>query len=267
VPFGAEPRAYSGQRGIEPFGGQACTIDRMHAIQRDLIELIRRSLATCGNAAAITSLPTFLLRGPGSPYSVGMGTAADIALSYYCLQGFYGDRTRARLSPHGYPGLLRDLSEPPSWVEVQSEDVGGDMSAAELRPLIGVAHEQNEELLLARRRAEFEHNAFVLNRVGGHVAPVVVEELSVDCFRRCLALARSLGEQKFWAVFDAVFPFDEFTVAEGAPDLLLWLPEEPGLWFFSEVKAPGDSLRVGQKVWLHEHWDLVCGHYAITVFE
>jgi len=193
-----------------------------------------------------------------------------MALAYYCSQGFFGDRTRARLSPHGYPGLLRDLSSPPPWVEVEPDDLGGNISpqrGAELRPLVLIAHEDSEEALVARYRSEDGRHASVLDRIFGHNASVALQELSVDSFRRRVALAKSLGVEAFSAVHEAVFSFDEFTVAEGAPDLLLWLPGQPPLWFFSEVKARGDSIRASEEGWLHQHWELVRGHYSITVLE
>jgi hypothetical protein len=245
----------------------------MHERQNDVVELVRRSLASCATAGSITSLPTFLIQKPRElepPSSTDGGVAADVALGYYCSQGFSGDRTRARLSLQGYPGLLRDLSGPPSWVEVEPEDAEGDISperAQELRPLVQLAQEYSEEFLVSRYRTERGGHASVLDRIVGQPASMVVHELLVDCFRQRIALAKSIGIEVFSAVYEAVFSFDEFTVAEGAPDLLLWLPGEPSFWFFSEVKASGDSLRASQKGWLYQHWELVRGHYSITALE
>jgi hypothetical protein len=245
----------------------------MHERQNDVVELVRRSLSSCATAGAITSVPTFLIPEPRefkSPSFTDGGIAADVALAYYCSQGLSGDRTRARLSLQGYPGLLRDLSGPPPWVEVQPEDVEGDISperAAELRPLVVFAQEHNEESLVARYRTERGRHASVLDRVVGQTASAAVQELSVDSFRQRVALAKFLGVEVFSVIYEAVFSFDEFTVAEGVPDLFLWLPGEPSFWFFSEVKASGDSLRASQKRWLHQHWELVRGHYSITALE
>jgi hypothetical protein len=245
----------------------------MYERQNDVVELVRRSLASCATAGSITSLPTFLIQKPrelARPSSTDGGIAADVALCHYRSQGFSGDRTQARLSLQGYPGLLRDLSGPPSWVEVQPEDVEGYISperAQELRPLVQLAQEHSEEFLVSRYLTERGRHASVLDRIVGQAASAAVHELSVDCFRRRVALAKSLGVEVFSAIYDAVFSFDEFTVAEGAPDLLLWLPGEPSFWFFSEVKASGDSLRPSQNGWLHQHWELVRGHYSITALE
>jgi hypothetical protein len=65
-----------------------------------------------------------------------------------------------------------------------------------------------------------------------------------------------------------VFDFDELTPAAGVPDLLVWLPKsDPALWFFSEVKGPGDSLRSTQKEWLYQHWEVVAGHFLLTILD
>jgi hypothetical protein len=168
---------------------------------------------------------------------------------------------------YGYPGLLRELSSPPPWTQVKQEDIDDDISkdrAYELRPFVVHAQEQSEECLVARYRAKQQHVAALLN------LPTYsdVAEAIMDSFRVLIGLAKVLGVELFDAIYDAVFKFDEFTLAPGTPDLLVWLPrQERSCWFFSEVKAPGDSLRNSQKEWLHKHWDLVCGHYLITILE
>lgn len=77
-----------------------------------------------------------------------------------------------------------------------------------------------------------------------------------------------MGVDGFARVYDSVFDFDEFDVKSGTPDLLVWLSvQSSSLWFFSEVKAPGDYLGNTQKGWLHEHWDTMRGHYCLTILE
>ena len=238
----------------------------MDAIQNDVVELVRRSLASSATAASIKSFPTFLVQKPRGLDGI---IAADVALGYFCSQGFSGDRARARLSLQGYPGLLRDLSNPPPWVHVEPEDVEGEISperAQELCPLVQLAQEESEEILVSRY-CTYDGRASVFDCIPGQTTFGVVHEFSVHCFRQRVTLARSLGVEVFSAIYEAVFSFDEFTVAEGAPDLLLWLPREPTFWFFSEVKASGDSLRASQKAWLRQHWELVRGHYCITALE
>ena len=240
--------------------------------QNNVVELIRRSLAASSGAQGVKGVPILLIERPDglqSWFSTDAGTSADLALAYYYSHGFLADRTRMNL--YGYPGLLRTLSNPPPWIEVEPEDVDGGISedrADELCPLIVHAQEHAVESLVSRYRSEQQHKALVLERFVGLASSSVVTEVGADSFRDLVGLAKVLGVALFEAIYDAVFEFDEFTVAAGAPDLLVWLPgPEPSCWFFSEVKAPGDSLRSSQKGWLHQHWDLVCGHYLITVLE
>jgi VRR-NUC domain len=95
-----------------------------------------------------------------------------------------------------------------------------------------------------------------------------IKEFQLNSFRELVVLAKTLGVETFKNVLEAVFPFDEFTVATGTPDLLIWWPQIDGQsWFFCEVKAPGDYLSAAQKQWLRQHWKLVRGHYLITVLE
>jgi hypothetical protein len=244
----------------------------MDGTPNNVIELVCRSLAASARAGAVTCVPTLLIERPHgllSWSSTNVSTSSDLALAYYCSQGFLGDRTRMNL--YGYPGLLRDLSNPPPWIEVEMEDVDGDISAEranELRSLVVQAQEHDEEWLVARYRSEQQYKSSVLERFMGRPTASLVTETGADSFRELITLAKVLGVDLFDALYEAVFEFDEFTVAAGAPNLLVWLPRyEPSCWFFSEVKAPGDSLRMSQKGWLHQHWDLVRGHYLITVLE
>src|SRR5437667_11925868 len=104
---------------------------------------------------------------------------------------------------------------------------------------------------------------------GESASIVTATTMEAASFRRLVAFAKFFGVETFNAVWQAVFDFDEFTPAPGAPDLLVWLlPKaagEPGLWFFSEVKGPRDSLRNSQKEWLYQHWEVVSGHYLLTI--
>jgi len=191
-------------------------------------------------------------------------------LAFYSSLGLDGDRTRKNL--FGYPGLLRDLSNPPPWVQVEPEDIDGDLDAErarELRSLILHTQSSSDEELLALFRAELESMNSPLSRFAGlpSISPVAVDN-RIECFRELLSLARALSSDGFEAIYNAVFDFDEFEVKSGAPDLLLWLPDKtPPLWFFSEIKAPGDYLGTGQKGWLHDHWETLRGHYCLTVLE
>ena len=90
--------------------------------------------------------------------------------------------------------------------------------------------------------------------------------IRVEMERERNALRDALGEAGLDSVLKAVFDFDEFTAAAGAPDILVWAPDS-SCWFFSEVKAPGDSLRRSQTDWLRRHSDVVHGHYVLTILE
>lgn len=242
--------------------------------QRDTtIELIRSSLATSSASGFLTSLPTFLIQRPSALESWrirGHSTSADLALAFYNSLGFDGDRTRKNL--FGYPGLLRELSNPPPWVHVEPEDRDGDLDAnraRELRSLILHTQNASDEELVALFRAELESiNSPLIRFIGlSPISPIAVNN-RIESFRRLLSLARALSNDGFETVYDAVFDFDEFDVKSGAPDLLLWLPDKTrSLWFFSEIKAPGDYLGSNQKGWLHEHRETMRGHYCLTILE
>lgn len=96
--------------------------------------------------------------------------------------------------------------------------------------------------------------------------PPEVTQLLADIERKHDALRSALGEADLDAVLEAVFDFDEFTPAAGVPDILVW-SVDASCWFFSEVKAPGDSLRPSQTKWLKQHHHLVRGHYVLTILE
>ncbi len=185
------------------------------------------------------------------------------------MQGFESDRTRMNLN--GYPGMLRDLNSPPPWVEVEPDDVDEPLSKQrlhELRPLIRWANETSEDNLILAWNAMRQEQGRAASIVLGQSCSITNSTYGEEAFRQLLTLAKSVGSETFGAIFNAVFDFDEFTPAAGAPDLLVWLPRsEPALWFFSEVKGPGDSLRDSQKQWLHQHWNTVRGHYLLTILD
>jgi hypothetical protein len=235
-----------------------------------LIEFLRTSLSVsfrCGSAA---SVPTLLLDRPGGLTSwrkVSGAVSADFALSYYLLVGFDGERTR--MNTYGYPGLLRDLVAPPPWTQFEIDEVDEAISeerAQELGSLIYDAGEQDEASLLETYRSHLRGEAFERGHFLGDEVLSVVHDASLESFRRLVRLARTLGPQSFETIYEAIFPGDQFEVEPGAPDLFVWLPgDTSSLWFFSEVKAPGDYLSAAQKDWLVGHWSMTRGHYLITM--
>lgn len=232
--------------------------------------------ADCDGAV---SIPTLLVDLPASLTSWKGCPAADWALAYFKLNGFEGDRVRMNCS--GYPGLLRELDAPPPWAELEAEECIGEVSPEReiaLRPLIVQAHDIGVESLVheheswreeSRRRRRFlraiYEGAETIAEIAENPAEQAMEAFVTEAFATLLNLAASLTGMQFEACCNAVFDFDEFSVAPGAPDLLVWLPRaEPPCWFFSEVKAPGDYMSLAQEDWLRNHWELVRGHYLLT---
>lgn len=234
-----------------------------------MVAAIRNALSTCAQEGVATCFPTILLRGTGLESKGTKYPSAEVALAYYAMQGFESDRTRMNLN--GYPGMLRDLNSPPPWVEVEPDDVDEPLSKQrlhELRPLIRWANETSEDNLILAWNAMRQEQGRAASIVLGQSCSITNSTYGEEAFRQLLTLAKSVGSETFGAIFNAVFDFDEFTPAAGAPDLLVWLPRsEPALWFFSEVKGPGDSLRDSQKQWLHQHWNTVRGHYLLTILD
>ena len=133
----------------------------------------------------------------------------------------------------------------------------------ELRPLIQQANETAAETLVSTFLSERRHARAVAERflgVDSSPAQDLVDEASATAFRELVTLAKALGVETFERIFEAVFDLDlgdEFSAAAGAPDLFIWRPTlTPAVWFFSEVKSPGDYLSQAQKQWLQVHWDV-----------
>jgi len=219
--------------------------------------------------------PTILVQRPHIFYGwseAGSFTAADSAVAWFCGKGLLADRTRMDLG--GYPERLQELLAPPPWIDVQMEDILQAVPPdreKELRPLAIQSDEFGWQSMIAKFQSYRECLSRWKNPLG--VAPsdtdhIVASTLESD-FRELLMLGASIGPGPLYEVYDAVFGlFDDPMPVPGAPDLLVWHPDGlQGGWFFSEVKAPGDSLRDSQKSWLCEHWDLVKGHFVLTLLE
>jgi hypothetical protein len=251
------------------------------------LELLRRSLHAAGKIDVFTSLPTIVVapraRNPGWVRH-GQWTAADAAIAVFSSIGLRGERTRVGI--RGYPELLRELSQPAPWVEVEPEDVAGEVTEQrryELRPLLEWVLNTPEDDLLAtceemhrKREAWLQHSELFTSHPAdaspeqsAEVARVAefMRKARLDAMRQRIEVGRALGAATFGALFDALFPLDEYSVCAGVPDILVWHPSDPDLWFLSEVKAPGDTLRPGQKAWLRENWHYLQGHFILTLLE
>jgi hypothetical protein len=231
-----------------------------------LVEIIRKALAASTQVADVISIPTLLIDLPHGKQMYGKIPAADLAIDQFREHGFAADRTKMNLD--GYPGLLRSLSEPAPWIEIEPDDVFGEVSegrAFELRPLVERANSEETKKLFDERRAANKARNLYWKELFGRERSSLGDVFAEEMFGELLALGKSIGCQDFEGVWDAVFEYDEFSVGPGAPDLLVWLLDsECPLWFFTEVKGPGDSLRKSQKDWIHQNWSAVGGHFLIT---
>ena len=199
--------------------------------------------------------------------------AADIALAYLQMHRIFADRVRMNI--YGFPGLLRDLSNPPPWIEItpedclypQSPDRQADCDAliAQLKRYgTNVILDRHEEFLLE----ENQRRAWTVAERGlGERTPSVnrhLEDSKRQSFYEVVSLASSLELTEFDALRNSVFALDEFTVAPGVPDLMLWF-ENSGewTWALAEVKAHGDYLSHRQHEWLYENWSTISGHFLL----
>jgi hypothetical protein len=231
----------------------------------DLRGLLRRALMTSGRTQDACVFPTILAEWPKEALERKPDTTrADIAMAYLARYGFKSDRTRMNLD--GYPGLFRKLNEPPPWVEETPLDVDDPISTArekERRPLYLHANEAPVLGLLVHFREHLKAQDSVVRKLGAGL-PAEYEQWALEDFQEKLLLARCLGTEGFERLYEAVFDFDEFTPAAGAPDLFVW-DSEAGIWFFAEVKGPHDHVRRSQADWVRAHWDNIKGRFVLLV--
>jgi len=181
---------------------------------------------------------------------------------------------------YGYPGLFRQLLfEPPPWIEVEFEDCEVEIDeerALELRPLY-LQCVGNTELM--RQQFEEHLHSPELQRVHFlDMAPSEQSEailaLMTELFCEKIDLANLIGIEGLEALPDAVFDdipgsgYWTCAAKPGAPDLFLWHPDKDrNLWFFAEVKGPGDRLRTTQTEWLREHWNDIDGRFVLIIID
>ena len=169
----------------------------------------------------------------------------------------------------GYPGLFRDLFSSPVWVNeypecyedhrqfcLQSEEYGYG--------LLDTYKDSREKML----------DETVLEKVAKDNAEelkYMLIESGVSALREKIDLVSILGSERIESLYWAIFEIDpdgeevyDYTAKHGTPDLFLWHPNpQHELWFFAEVKGPGDSLRHTQHEWLRENWEKTQGHTVI----
>jgi len=230
---------------------------------------------------------------------LGSKRIEDQVLAWFRKNHFEGDRVKK--NEYGYPGLFRKLFEPPPWVEdITIDEFLGEPSEErerELRPLYLHCLERGEKLLeiyreyLVRQRERspllsqfFEREGLglqawkdrrgdldkserlllqqALDASDKGLLPVDLDQL--DGLKRKIGLACLLGSEAIEGLYEAILHFDEYSVVEGAPDLLLWHPNAAyNLWCFAEVKGPGDHLRESQSGWIRSYWEHIRGHIVI----
>jgi hypothetical protein len=185
-----------------------------------LNQLVRRALETSGRVANACVFPTILAEWPREALERKPGTTrADVAIAYLSRSGFKCDRTRMNL--RGYPGLLRELNEPPPWIEVTPEDVEGPLPSArehELRPLYIQANEAPVCDLAGRFRDHLEGRQSTMTNIGIEL-PADIDAL-VELFEEKIELARCLGVTDFESLYNAVLISTSSLRLQGRPTYL-----------------------------------------------
>lgn len=216
---------------------------------------IRHSLATSCSTSSSKIFPCVLAK---TNRSVRSSLAADTALDFYKGNGFDGERSY--VGTQGYATILNKLLSEPPWIAPDFGDVSGPR-------LIDEILDKSDEELLALHHAYYREMFDVVQENELHL----VMDIMQAQFRSIVQLGRLLGT-KLNDLHDALFySFDglpEITLMPGAPDLLLWFPDAAnGFWLFTEVKAPGDYLSSTQRGWLEHNWELLEGHFLITLLD
>jgi len=221
---------------------------------------IRQALSSSFDNSEAICFPTLWIANPVKTKSKG-DDAANIALKFYKTNGLVGDI--GDKNGYCYAAILRDLLLSSPWVK---DDCFWDTEQkVKHRPFLLDAIENNDDTLLEKFRCHYENID----------PPFFGRESEITkMFCDKIALARLLGSMElFLNLYKSVFADvngspDGFFLAAGAPDLLVWYPDKDnGFWFLSEVKAHGDYLSHSQKSWLDRNWDLVRGHYLLTVLQ
>lgn len=170
-------------------------------------------------------------------------------LYWFCKQGFDGEIDN-KTPPHfyplmtsGYPWLLERLVDLLDLYEKQQTQTAQQQILEWIEQNHTIKDENRKKAVLASTRQEHE---------------------------RLPTLEQVIGsEEAIYNLYDAVVHDDDgypkCRIADGTPDLFLWHPNiDLHLWFFAEIKGPGDSLRKTQAVWLQEHWEKIEGRFLIV---
>lgn len=231
----------------------------------DFRKILKRALVTSDRTERACIFPTVLAECSKQVLKRGSGIVwADVAMALLDQCGFKSDRTRYNL--WGYPGLFRELNQPPPWIEIIPDDVDGPVPPArkkDLRPLYLHANEASWADLLVRFREHLDERQMVMEKVGVR-RPPQIQNFQLDDFKEKLLFTRCLGTENFENLCDAIFEFDEFPPYVGAPDLFVW-DSQARVWFFAEVKGPNDGLRQSQADWVRNNWDSIKGRFVLLI--
>lgn len=176
-------------------------------------------------------------------------------LSWFCKQGFDGERDRksniAGLFPtNGYTELFERLVEMPNPLAQENLDqtLRQELNS-EFAAIYGTEWSGDE------RRERLEHIFDILLRSRKRLQNLAEVIESVEVIENLHSAIIQDDAEGFFAG----------RVVAGTPDLFLWHPDITlHLWFFVEVKGPGDSLRKSQSIWLKRNWQQIQGR-AILV--
>jgi hypothetical protein len=213
-------------------------------------------------------VPAFLLDSQQLP-SLAVGSRIeDRALAWFGDHGFMADRARRNMA--SYQNRLSELANVPPWADVNPEDYSVKLNrrrSEELRPLY--LWSTNNDAEINKLLDSYIYKKLEVWDQFGVSREITAALQSHERVRLwdSLSLARVLGADTCKTLLDIVFDdydLDPVTPAVGAPDLLVWHPNPAHrLWFFVEVKGPGDYLRTNQYAWLRGNWSLVRGHMLL----
>jgi hypothetical protein len=243
-------------------------VKTMKPLENDFTAFVRTLLAASERNGSTLGMPTLLVDCPLIRQKRKGVISADLAIDFFKAVGFAADRTKMNME--GYPGLLRDLNSPAPWVVVEMDNIDGPFDserAVELTPLIDRLASEDVQNLMFNWKVNRETKCREIELLGFPISACSAEATAImeNSFRELLSLGGALRQTAFDDVWETIFDFDELSVASGSPDLLVWLPfGDPPLWFFTEVKGPGDSLRQSQIEWITKHWQVIKGHFLVT---
>ncbi len=247
-----------------------------------LLSLLLRATSLGQRTQEAILLPTILVRKDWLPLITDTKKKLPVAervLNALRAEGFLGDRTRKNL--YGYPRLFRELFGPPPWTCIEPEEIERTLSEereSELRPLYVHCLERGAVLLEEYRAhllEEFVSRQHILPKVTrDDLSPVLADMLGpqLSDLADKVNLALAVGRENLENIYDALFEPDlmpeDFEAVAGTPDLFVWHPDaQLALWFFAEVKGPGDRLRPSQTEWIRRNWERVQGRVVLVTID